>query len=315
MVNPGADSGPIFIGGLAHSGKTPLRLMLAAHPDLAMSRRTYMWTRFYNRYGDLSGRDNYERCLAAMLKQKGIRALRPDPDRIRREFWQGSPTYARLFALFHEHYAQQLGKSRWGDQLGFIERFVEPIFAAYPTARMVHMIRDPRDRSEVAMTKSRYRKGKVGWSTARWLYSAALAQENQDRYPDRYQVIRYEILVAEPEKTLRTICAFLGEDYRPRMLDAARFGKAEQSRRASLAGEPAVRSSKNMGHRLSERDLAFTQAYTRRHLLDFDYPLQPTMLSQAERLLFYFVDWPANRLGMAAWNTLKAKSLTRYLME
>jgi hypothetical protein len=298
------ERGPIFIGGLAHSGKTLLRLMLAAHPDLVLSRRTYMWSRFYRRYSDLGRPNNYERCLEAMLKQKGIRALQPDAGRIRREFAQGPPTYGRLFALFHEHHAQRLGKRRWGDQLGFVERFAAPIFAAYPSAKMIHMVRDPRDRCQTAMAVSRYRKGKVGWAIARWLYSARLARHNRERYPGRYKVVRYEALIARPEATLRDICDFLGEEFLPEMVAAATAGDAATSDDTHQNGRP-----------FSARDVAFTQSYARRHLLAFDYPLQPTALSLSDRLLFYFVDWPANRAGMAAWNILNARSPVQHSRE
>ena len=104
--------GPIFIGGLDRSGKTLLRLSLSAHPNLALTRRTYLWPRFFNRYGDLSRGDNFERCLRAMLQRKPIQVLQPDAERIRREFWQGEASYARLFALLHQHYAERQGKPR-----------------------------------------------------------------------------------------------------------------------------------------------------------------------------------------------------------
>jgi hypothetical protein len=58
---------PIFIGGLDNSGKTHLRLALSSHPEIAMTRRSYMWTRIYNRYGDLRQPENFERCLNALL--------------------------------------------------------------------------------------------------------------------------------------------------------------------------------------------------------------------------------------------------------
>ena len=77
-------AGPIFIGGLSFSGKTELRLMLSSHPNLAFSRRTYMWPRYFERYGDLSRSEQLERCLADMLRNKHIMALSPDPERIRR---------------------------------------------------------------------------------------------------------------------------------------------------------------------------------------------------------------------------------------
>ena len=137
---------PIFIGGLDNSGKTHLRLSLSAHPNIAMTRRSYMWTRAYNRYGDLSQKENFERCLKALLSRKDVRNLEPDTERIRREFWQGEPTYGRLFALIHEHYAERLGRSRWGEQEADIEHYADEILAAYPSARLIHMLRDPRNR-------------------------------------------------------------------------------------------------------------------------------------------------------------------------
>lgn len=272
--------------------------MLGSHPNVAMSRRTYMWDRFYKRYGDLSRPDNFERCLEAMLGYKAIRALQADPERIRRQYWQGPPTYGRLFGLFHQHYAAGLGKRRWGDQLGFVERYADPIFEAYPSARMIHMMRDPRDRIDVAMSLSRYRKGKVGWSTARWLHSARLTQRNQERYPDRYKVIRYETLVRNPEETVREICAFIGEEFVPTMLHEPDSGSRAQ------AGEIVI--EKKASSHMSRRDIAFTQTYAGQQLRDLEYRLLPTQLTLVDRLLFYLVDWPANRIGMAAWTTLNA---------
>ena len=78
------DQSPVFIGGLAHSGKTLLRLMLLTQPHLSISRGTKMWNRFYYEFGDLNQPQRFERCLEAMLKNKQIQAFRPDANRIRR---------------------------------------------------------------------------------------------------------------------------------------------------------------------------------------------------------------------------------------
>ena len=49
-----------------------------------------------------------------------------------------------------------------------------------------------------------------------------LAREHAARWPDRYRAVRYEDLVRDPAATLRSLCAFAGVDYDPRMqaLDA-----------------------------------------------------------------------------------------------
>lgn len=302
------DAGPIFIGGLSCSGKTPLRLMLSAHPNIAMTRRTYMWSRYYGRYGDLRRPKQFERCLADMLRNKHIQALGPDPERIRREFRQGEPSYARLFALFQEHFAQRLGKARWGDQLGFVERYVDPIFAAYPGARLIHMVRDQRDRYAEAVPPARRRYGKFGWDTARWLHSVGLARRNQRRYPDRYLVLRYESLVERPEAILRQLCAFLGEEYTPTMLTmegAIRFG-GEATEAPPPAAEPSAAEA------ISSGEIAFTQLHAGRALRAYGYLPMPTRLTPGEWLRFCVVDWPANLAGMLAWRTVEATPLARH---
>ncbi|MDI9547716.1 MAG: sulfotransferase, partial [Chloroflexota bacterium] len=115
------ERGPIFIGGTGRSGKTWMRFMLSSHPNICLSRRANLWTDHDGRYGDLARVANLERCLDTLLRSKHIQFLNPDADRIRREFRHGPATYARLFALLHEHYAEQQGKPRWGDQTEMIE--------------------------------------------------------------------------------------------------------------------------------------------------------------------------------------------------
>jgi len=215
------DRGPIYIAGLSHSGKTPLGLALAAHPDISMTRRTYMWGRFYRRFGDLADERNAERCLSAMLADASVGRLAPDPERIRREFREGPRDYAHLFALFHEHHAERLGKRRWGEQLRFVERFAAPIFAAFPSARMIHMVRDPDVRSGPT---TRRRLGAVGWNTAMWLESATLAERNRRRYPDACRVVRSGSFAAEPLDTLEELCGFLGETCLPSMREVVMAG-------------------------------------------------------------------------------------------
>lgn len=299
-------AGPIFIGGLSFSGKTPLRLMLSSHPNLSMTRRTKMWPRYYGRYGDLGRPERLERCLADMLRSKHIQALDPDVERIRREFRQGEPTYGRLFALFHEHFAARAGKARWGDQLGFVESYVDPIFAAYPEARLIHMIRDPRERYAESVPPDRRRRGKLGWDTARWLHSVGLAARGRRKYPGRYNVVCYERLAAQPEATLREICAFLGEAYTPAMLTmegAMRFGDEVDSAPHMAEGtEPPI----------SAGDVAFTQLHARRALRDFGYALAPPRLTLGQGLRYCAVEWPANLAGMIAWRTLEATPLARH---
>ena len=295
---------PIFIGGLDNSGKTHLRLSLSSHPEIAMTRRSYMWTRIYNRYGELKQPENFERCLNALLKRKDVRTLQPDPERIRREFLQGEPTYGRLFALLHEHYAERLGKSRWGEQEAGIEQYVDEIFSAYPSARIIHMLRDPRNRYDEMLrtTPPKVRLGRVGVNTADWLQSARVARRNQQRYPENYMVLAYESLVTHPEETLRRVCAFIREDYLPAMLTldgAIGFGEGGGTGSSSELEIGVVEFRLDGSQVVSSREVAFMQTLARKEMSERGYAEEKVQFSPSDVLLYYGLDWPLSLMRAA----------------
>jgi hypothetical protein len=305
--NDTSGHGPIFIGGLGRSGKTYTRLMLAAHPGLAFSKRTQMWTRFYDQYGDLAQANNFERCLNAMLRHKHIRSLEPDAGRIRREFSQGSPTYARLFALIHEHHAERQQKRRWGDQSEGIERFAGLIIAAYPNARMIYMARDPRDRYEAMLTQRPQTKGKVGAATAQWLHSVSLAWRNQQKYPGQFQIVRYESLVLQPEETLDGICRFLGEAYLPSLVameDAPRFRRADEARRRPGVSPLSADFIGRYRTGLSPYEIAFIQQYAARYMQLYGYALEPIRSERGRSVRFHPLHWLTDTAHLLGWRVL-----------
>lgn len=254
--------GAIFIAGLSFSGKTPVRVALGAHPRLDMTRHTAMWGRFDRRFGDLRRPRNLDRCLAALVADEHVARLEPDRQRLRQEFVTGPATYARLYRLVHEHHAERVGKPRWGEQLGLLERYADVVLGDDPASQMVHMIRDPRSRYAAASVGRRRLVGDVGPETARWIRSARIARRHAARYPDRYLVVRYETLLADPEATIRRILSFLGEHHHPRVLEAL----ATTSLGRGTAGPP----TSSAGPRVHRRD-RFIERHARREMASLGY--------------------------------------------
>jgi hypothetical protein len=231
-------NGPIFVTGMSRSGKTLMRGLLSSHSRIVVSRRTEMWPRFYDRFGDLGERTNLERCLRAMANRPQILAMGWDVDEVRREFLDGPPSYARLFALIHEQYAARSGKPRWGDQTAGLESLADTILDAHPDARFVHMIRDPRDRYLALTAKRRVRRLTLERSTVQWSRSARCARRNARRQPDAYRVVAYEALVSDTEATVRDVCTFLGEQFEPAMLRMEAEPRYDAVRATSPDGLP-----------------------------------------------------------------------------
>lgn len=203
-----APTGPILVAGLAGSGKTPLRRVLGAHPEIVMTRRTYLWTRFHGRFGDLTDPDALDRAIEVLCADPHAQQLGPEPARLREELLSGDapPTGTRLVGLLHEHHARRLGARRWGDQLGGVEHVADDVLAAWPDAHVLHMLRRPSAHDAVGLI--------------RWQSSRQLARRNRRRHPGQYHVLSLERLVRMPRHVLAEVCAVLGEDVHPSMLAA-----------------------------------------------------------------------------------------------
>jgi hypothetical protein len=267
-----------------------------------------MWRHFYNQYGDISKPENFERCLSMMMRYKRLHKLNPDPDRIRREFFKGKQTYDRLFALLEEHYAEQLGKPRWGDKSLNTERYTDLILEAYPGARIIHMVRDPRDRFSSSLKRWKVIRSGIGGATALWLKTIRLAKLHQTRYPSQYKIVRYEDLAAQPEKTLQDICKFIGEKYEPELLTMKGAKKFRDKGGNSSYGKrkPGKISTSSIGkfqQVLSPSQIAFMQLFSRKTMLDFEYQPVNTPLGFWGWVKFILFDFPLNLTKMLAWRS------------
>ncbi len=259
----------MFIGGLSHSGKTPLRRALSMDPTVAIRRHTGLFGDLYGRFGPLDRPANLDRAIDAICRLPMWRHT--DRVLLRRRLGERPASYVRLFGLVHEIECLRTGHQRWGEQLGLVERYAGAIFADYPDARFIHLIRDPHHRN------GRRAPGSVGWETAKWLASADLAERNRRAFPERYLVVSFEELCRAPADILRQVCDVAGLTMSQRMVDVLVDG---------LPARPAVMS-----------DNPFVDRYAERQLVTFGYGTR----SGTAGWRYFVVDWPANRTAMAIW--------------
>jgi hypothetical protein len=284
---------------------------LTSHPRIAIPPvGSNMETYFLNRFGDLGQPANLDRCLGAMLRYSHVRVLDPDLERIRARFADGPPSYERLFAAFLQDYADRLGKPRWGAQSGLIEAHADLLFASHEGAKVVHMVRDPRDRYEASLSMWPEGKGRAGGATARWRYSTRLAEQNRRRHPDGYLVVRFEDLVRSPERVVREVCAFLGEAFAPGMLtmEGALERRDRLAARSNGDLDEGFLSDAFIGRyrdRVSARELAFIQFHAGRRMQAFGYRPDDLGLSFADRVRFVLGDWPSQVARMTAWRVVE----------
>jgi hypothetical protein len=112
---------------------------------------------------------------------------------------------------------------RWVEKSPYNEYYASQIFAWWPKARCIHILRDPRD------NYVSYRRKHPDWQpeffAANWRRSTYAGLENQDRYgTGRYHLLRYEDLAQSSEATLSQLAGFLDIDWDPSLASPTRAG-------------------------------------------------------------------------------------------
>jgi hypothetical protein len=95
-----------------------------------------------------------------------------------------------------------------------------------PGSRFVHLVRDGRDVAASAK-RSVFNHFHPYYVARLWGLQQRLAAALSARLgPEEFMTLRYEDLLADPERAVRRVCAFLGGDYSPGMLNYFEDGDA-----------------------------------------------------------------------------------------
>lgn len=103
----------------------------------------------------------------------------------------------------------------WGDKSPDYVRHIDLLAEVFPSARFVHIVRDARDR---CLSIRRRNGASVTRAAQRWVDGVTRARRDGQRVPERYLEVRFEDLLADPERELRRCCDFLGLEFETEML-------------------------------------------------------------------------------------------------
>jgi len=222
---------PFFVVSAPRSGSTLLRLVLDAHPRLAVPPPGWLFELVYPylySYGDLARPENLRELAEDILATPTVKKwpIATDPDRLVAA--APAPGFAGLFAAVHRLYAESTGKPRWGEKSPRDCFWMDEIRAEFPDARFVHLLRDGRDQA-IDLADSTLWPYSLYSAADLWQSYVRAARDSGARLPrDAYLEVRYEDLCADPRRTLTAICEFLGEAFDPRMLTHHETASARQ---------------------------------------------------------------------------------------
>lgn len=205
---------PVVVG-VPRSGTTLLRMMLDAHPEMAILPETGFLAEVARLEEGPGAREAVFRTIrsAEAWDDFGL-----SEDELRAEL-EPLATNARADAVraFYRLYARRFGKPRWGEKTPAYGLHLEDIARLLPEAHFIHIIRDGRDVA-LSVRGLHFAPGESMEEIADdWCRRIETTRAQGSRGP-RYLEVRYEDLVKEAEATLRQVCAFVDLPFDPAQL-------------------------------------------------------------------------------------------------
>ena len=228
--------GPIFIVGSGRSGTSVLTWAIGQHPNVHVVPETYWITaiashlhglhkiggttdsahfsRYNVEFGDFAEGLGYgiDRIARESFRKRFPSALKP----------KGGMSYLR---------SEDEPKQRWVDGTPANSPYASVIAQIFPEAKFIHLIRHPEDvfrswaglswrapefKKPIALLKHIYHSQRSGY-----LAEAA--------FMDRSMRLFYTDMVRQPERTMKPVARFIGEDYSPFMAEPLLADKINSS--------------------------------------------------------------------------------------
>jgi hypothetical protein len=261
----------VVVLGVSRSGTTLLKAMLDAHSQLAIPSESYFLPQLWDRHGERPDRDAF---VGDLSRLERVREWGVDPEDVRTRLPE-RPTFAEAVQSIFQLYAESRGKPRFGDKTPLYMQHLDVLERAFPDARYVHIVRDGRDAafSLLAMTrKPRFNLSRprgVGDFAAAWKREVRAARRFGRTHP--YHELRYEDLVEQPELRLREVCAFLGLEYEPGMLEYHRREDPSLYADHPRLAEPPVRDTRSWRREMRPADAELFEAIAGDLLAELGY--------------------------------------------
>jgi hypothetical protein len=254
---------PLIVLGVGRSGTTLLRVMLDRNSALAIPYETFFVPQLAHRHGR---RPRVDRFLDDLGRLRTLYDWGVAAEDVRPRLREGMTTREAIAAVF-ETYAERQGKPRWGDKTPLYMQQLPLLERLFPEAIWVHLVRDGRDAALSFLELPEGFAGKtwaqprtVAQFAARWRTEILSARRLGRHAGDRYLELRYEDLVAEPERELRTICEHASLPWEPEMLDHTSVSDTAHMPEHRNLAQPPTPGLRDWRSQMSREDaLAFEQ--------------------------------------------------------
>jgi hypothetical protein len=325
----------IFITGASRSGTTLLSFILRNHPDICGLRELHYFgeacdprTPGAEPVGDKRG----TKALAHLYARQeyGVCALRRPSrrhhDRARALLRELSPrerTPTGVFAAAIHQLSAEQGRKIPCEQTPRNIFYARALLDAFPAARVVHMVRDPR--AVMASQKRRWRRRALSADPAshhpyhalrEWInyhpYTmaalwnrATLAARALSPHP-RFHLLRFEDLLARPEAMVKNLCEEIELPFHPGMLDVPQVNSSHQSSRGGARRGIRRDAIDGWQSRLDAQEIRIAERMCGELMRSHGYEATAAGYGPGAAELRYLLSYCAHLAGAAAINPRRA---------
>lgn len=275
----------VFVVGCPRSGTTLLQRMLDNHPLLAVANDTHFIPRALDGFTDSVNPDLTPALVERVRSYHRFDRLGVSDEAINRAAMAAADYRGFVSGLYGE-FARTKGKPLGGEKTPDYVRRLPLLHELFPSAKIIHIIRDGRDVALSLLDWATEKKGPgrlklwsespLGTSALWWAWQVSSGRDAALHLgPDSYCEVLYESLVAEPQAELQRLASLLDLPYSDAM---ARFHEGKKRTDPKLSAKkawlPATSGLRDWRRDFSADDLALFESLSGELLGDLGYELR-----------------------------------------
>ena len=271
-----AFDGPLFIVGMPRSGTKLLRELLSNHPEVgippAETELLPDWALRWPSFGDLRQPARWAAFVEHARGSAYFTYLAEEQGRsLSAAEWRLACQNMSLQGVF-EAMCRLDGAAPegavWGDKSPGYIAHLPLLWALWPQARVIHIVRDCRDYCLSMQEAWGKDPERAAW---RWAERVGAARAEGARHGAQWLELRYEDLLEAPEPAMRAVCDFIDRTFDPRVL---RPRMAPENLGAAAGADAIVRGNAGRWRaRMSPALLARVEAVAGEQLAALGYPV------------------------------------------
>lgn len=216
---------PIFIVGSARSGTTMLSVMFDRHSRISVPPETRFFFEYIPHMWPDGRPGSREEMVDRALIHEATGSLGLNREELLEQYSRYEADFPNLLRAMIEVYARKQGKVRQGEKSPNHILSVPLILKSFPSAKVICIYRDGRD-SVLSMMRTPWMDGnprRFYLFCEHWMQSIEyMFRWQKEVSPEQFTIVRYCDLLSDPERELRRLCDFVGEEFESGQLDPKR---------------------------------------------------------------------------------------------